>query len=259
MHIFRAFTLIELLVVIAIIAILAAILFPIFAQAKASAKGTACMSNMRQIGLGVQMYVNDSDDRMFYRSNWANSRSGDTTVIGVGDSANHYRWWNLLMPYVKSNSIWTCAGDALPTPSKDTNGVTDIQRSYIAISTAESLNLSSISKPVDTMVVTEKWDKDWTGIRTDSWIEPFNGDFTTDKTDPTRTFTASNRHFQHLNVAFMDGHAKAQTAGSVQTSKDLSGCQLVYDYPFLGVNPPTVSTPSTVPGQPNLCSLFTWQ
>ena len=249
---------IELLVVIAIIAILAAILFPVFAQAKASAKGAACLSNMDQIGLSAQMYVADSDDRMFFRSNWANSRSGDTTVLAAGDSLNHYRWWNLLMPYARSQAIWACAEDDLPTPSKDAGGALTIKRSYIAIATAESLNLSSLPKPVDTMVVTEKWSSDWTGQRTDSWIEPFNGDFTTDKTDPTRTFTASNRHFQHLNASFFDGHAKSVTGGAIQTSKDLSGCSLVYMFPFPGPNPPTVATPSTVAGQPNLCASFVW-
>src|SRR5260221_14553089 len=86
----RAFTLIELLVVIAIIAILAAILFPVFAQAREQARQTVCSSNVRQIGLAVQMYVQDYDETLpiFYAYNtqtpsgeraWA----GDPTHKGV--------------------------------------------------------------------------------------------------------------------------------------------------------------------------------
>jgi prepilin-type N-terminal cleavage/methylation domain-containing protein/prepilin-type processing-associated H-X9-DG protein len=254
----RGFTLIELLVVIAIIAILAAILFPVFAQAKAAAKTTACMSNMKQIGLGMQMYAGDYDDRMFYRSGWANSRSGDTRVIGPGDNKDHYRWWNLLMPYIKSNDIFRCLSDDQPTLSNDYNSKADIARSYIALASAESLVLTVVPDPVDTMVITEKWGSDYTGVRTDSWIEPYNGDFTTDQTDPTRTFTAANRHAGRMNCSFFDGHARSKSAGDVQSSKDLSGCQMIYTFPFLGSNPPTVFSASTVVGQPNLCSGFTW-
>ncbi len=61
----RAFTLIELLVVIAIIAILAAILFPVFAQAKNAAKGAACLSHIRQIGTASSLYLGDHDDHWF--------------------------------------------------------------------------------------------------------------------------------------------------------------------------------------------------
>ena len=67
----QGFTLIELLVVIAIIAILAAILFPVFAQAREKARAIACLSNMKQIGLAVQMYTQDNDERVFFRSRTA--------------------------------------------------------------------------------------------------------------------------------------------------------------------------------------------
>src|SRR5277367_2598244 len=116
----RAFTLIELLVVIAIIAILAAILFPVFAQAKAAAKATACLSNNTQLGLALQMYVNDYDDQMFFRANWAYSRAGYIKLSGA--AYNPERWWNLMMPYVKNKNIFSCPDDALPTASNDVNG-----------------------------------------------------------------------------------------------------------------------------------------
>jgi prepilin-type N-terminal cleavage/methylation domain-containing protein/prepilin-type processing-associated H-X9-DG protein len=254
----NAFTLIELLVVIAIIAILAAILFPVFAQAKAAAKTTVCLSNMNQIGLALQMYASENEDTMFYRSNWPTSRSGDTTVIGAGDSPNHYRWWNLLMPYIKNKDVFKCPSDDLPSPSKDEDGNNTILRSYIAISSAESMNLTSIPNPADTIVITEKWGRDWTGVRTDSWIEPYNGDFSTDSTDSARTFMAANRHAHRMNATFFDGHARSKAGGDIQTSKDLSGCQLIYQFPFRGVNPPTVFSVSAQAGQANVCANFTW-
>jgi len=106
------------------------------------------------------------------------------------------------------------------------------------------------------MVITEKWDQDYTGVRTDSWIEPFNGDFTPDvqpqdAQTPTRMFTAANRHTGTINATFLDGHAKALNSGQVQTSKYLTGCELVYLYPSPGMS---VTGPSSAgPLQPNIC------
>lgn len=86
----QAFTLIELLVVIAIIAILAAILFPVFAQAKDAAKTTSALSNLKQTGLGIIMYTNDSDDS--FPLMW----SDDPTGQGL------WTWQGKVLPYTSS-------------------------------------------------------------------------------------------------------------------------------------------------------------
>jgi prepilin-type N-terminal cleavage/methylation domain-containing protein/prepilin-type processing-associated H-X9-DG protein len=122
------FTLIELLVVIAIIAILAAILFPVFAQAREKARQTACLSNQKQIGAALAMYIQDYDER-------------------IPSSKSLGRWWTLLtaawpppfardqlMPYVKNEAIWYCPSIALDRPlwppSAKTGTYRDNQTTY---------------------------------------------------------------------------------------------------------------------------------
>src|SRR5690242_13752299 len=73
----RGFTLIELLVVIAIIAILAAILFPVFAQARERARMAACLSNLKQIGTGTMMYVQDYDEKYHNAKAWGRMWTGE--------------------------------------------------------------------------------------------------------------------------------------------------------------------------------------
>ncbi len=97
------FTLIELLVVIATIAILAAILFPVFTQAKEAAKKTSSMSNMRQVGLASLMYANDNDD--FFP---LTERGGD-----VGD-AHEYYWGDMIHPYAGNWQILQAPGAGSP-------------------------------------------------------------------------------------------------------------------------------------------------
>ena len=246
-----AFTLIELLVVIAIIAILAAILFPVFAQAREKARAVSCLSNMKQIGTAEQMYVQDYDAKSFYRAS-ATSPSGWRSGAVITDSNQRAlaSWWNLLMPYIKNGQVFTCPSDAGPTLSKDLNLALTIKRSYMALATAESLALAQVDYPTDTMVITEKWDKDYSGVRSDSWIEPFNGDFSPDTHVPERMWTAGNRHQGRVSATFMDGHAKALSPGQILTSKYLSGCYLVYAYPSTSM---TITNPSTAAGQPNIC------
>jgi prepilin-type N-terminal cleavage/methylation domain-containing protein/prepilin-type processing-associated H-X9-DG protein len=128
----RAFTLIELLVVIAIIAILAAILFPVFAQAREQARQTVCISNVRQIGLAVRMYVQDYDETMpiFYAYNTETpdgqpARAGDP--LHKGDEV-------LILPYTKNKDIFKCPDDSgspfLADPVYGCPGLSSYQACY---------------------------------------------------------------------------------------------------------------------------------
>lgn len=103
MHKSRAFTLIELLVVIAIIAILAAILFPVFAQAKAAAKKTASLSNQKQNALASIMYSSDADDQIVPEATW-NNGSGAMVCFG-GTNGCEMPWPLLVYPYTKNADI----------------------------------------------------------------------------------------------------------------------------------------------------------
>jgi prepilin-type N-terminal cleavage/methylation domain-containing protein/prepilin-type processing-associated H-X9-DG protein len=101
----KGFTLIELLVVIAIIAILAAILFPVFAKAREKARQTSCLSNIKQIALGILMYAQDYDERLPLAENWGPQWTPPTPQDLRSDNI----WMHhLIYPYVKNWQIFTC-------------------------------------------------------------------------------------------------------------------------------------------------------
>jgi prepilin-type N-terminal cleavage/methylation domain-containing protein/prepilin-type processing-associated H-X9-DG protein len=123
----KGFTLIELLVVIAIIAILAAILFPVFARARENARRSSCMSNMKQIGLGILQYTQDYDEKM---------------VLIRQDGDCSAPWGELVQPYLKSKQIFDCPSNTTATVVSCSNSAarvfTDYQANGARYSTASS-------------------------------------------------------------------------------------------------------------------------
>jgi prepilin-type N-terminal cleavage/methylation domain-containing protein/prepilin-type processing-associated H-X9-DG protein len=229
----NAFTLIELLVVISIIAILAAILFPVFSQAKEAAKATACLSNMNQIGQSVVIYQQDNDDQIFFRTVSANSVgrtrvSNPTFLSKTINSSLYYEelWYNLLIPYSKSNKIWACSSDGQPTLSADSHGSLSILRSYIVSSAIEDLTASQVANTAQTIVVTEKWSS-----KGDTWVDQMDGDMLPQQTNVMEMNSPANRHSGGMNCAFFDGHAKWTTPGQIWSSADLSGCRVIHFNP----------------------------
>jgi prepilin-type N-terminal cleavage/methylation domain-containing protein/prepilin-type processing-associated H-X9-DG protein len=126
MHRSKGFTLIELLVVIAIIAILAAILFPVFAQARAKARAVTCISNLKQLTLGMVMYSQDYDES-FPQWKWDQSWSGGTPPPGGRVNDGTTLWWNAIYPYVKNSGVYACPDNNYRFKFTDDNGSGQIE------------------------------------------------------------------------------------------------------------------------------------
>jgi len=145
----RAFTLIELLVVIAIIAILAAILFPVFAQAKLAAKATSCLSNLRQLNTSFVMYQGDNDDQF--------------PLSAYGTATSTIIWHDMVDPYVKNKQVWLCACSNLKPV--DTTGaptshfgynvryLTNIQLDFSNLDSQNSVSSTAVQDPANTVAL----------------------------------------------------------------------------------------------------------
>ena len=105
----KGFTLIELLVVIAIIAILAAILFPVFQKVRENARRASCQSNLKQIGLALTQYVQDSDELLPYGRDARNS-----------NSSGQVPWQARIYPFVKSTGVFKCPDSSATAPLNGT-------------------------------------------------------------------------------------------------------------------------------------------
>ncbi len=163
----RAFTLIELLVVIAIIAILAAILFPVFAQAREKARSASCLSNLKQIGMGVMQYTQDHDEYLPYNYayTWGPGCSGPTGEL--------YWWQDLCRPYVKNEQVYSCPSADPHTPydyQRPPGTPNPLIRDYIA-NTSWGFSMGGESF-VHNGIEYGGWGSDVAGPFTNNWCNP---------------------------------------------------------------------------------------
>jgi prepilin-type N-terminal cleavage/methylation domain-containing protein/prepilin-type processing-associated H-X9-DG protein len=222
----KAFTLIELLVVIAIIAILAAILFPVFAQARDKARQAACLSNLKQTGSALAMYVQDYDETIPNACAWGRAWGhGDGATVcppRVASGAPAYIQEHL-NPYIKNEGVWYCPGAGKTKPLSVTNtAVTNMGQngtSYIWNHQTNSVtegpfagrgavnvsgrSIAAIPAPADAPML---------------WDMPYWNRFGTGSGCPARNDRQSP-HAKGLNVVYADSHAKyAPFRGTVSYS-----------------------------------------
>jgi len=140
------FTLIELLVVIAIISVLAAILFPVFAKARASARKTTGMSNLKQIGAALHMYITDYDEHLPNRWPVWNGYNEFYWRVDGGDLPAH------LAPYVRNTEVWYSPEDRLSNRG--------LMSFILDAELAPGWSLSKIGRPAEAIYLTDRTDLD---------------------------------------------------------------------------------------------------
>ena len=165
----NAFTLIELLVVIAIIAILAAILFPVFAQAKSAAKNIKVVSNIKQVGTAQQLYLGDYDD-MYQQAGTMNGNGASWATGACQADVGCPSWDTLLMPYMKNWELFISDFDQAPkslSPYGETKRsfrvAANVIRGWAGVNTwdgqdygFQTISATAVPAPASTIVVTEQ-------------------------------------------------------------------------------------------------------
>ncbi len=215
----KGFTLIELLVVIAIISLLAAILFPVFAQARERARSASCLSNLKQIGIGMMMYVQDYDEKYFARTNYpGNTYAGQTPASTYSwqppvNTADDDKWF--LRPYMKSREVFYCPSyskadnPSIPQPpiGYAYNLIAGYPNSY---ATVPLLSLAIVQEPA---LMVAFVDSTWTRDAYPPSSSLFHVNYCRQLTGASYNVCDTDkrfygRHQDGINVLYMDGHAK---------------------------------------------------
>jgi len=210
----KGFTLIELLVVIAIIAILAAILFPVFARAREKARQTSCLSNVKQIMLGVMMYAQDYDETLPVASHWV---SYDNHV----PSTTYTYWFEALEPYVKNWQVFVCPSQKSDPLAADPGYGWNYQEfgyrsSSGSLTNHYSTTLGEIDKPAETIMMGDCED---TAVRGNPGIYYLYR---------RHALYTPERHNGGGNMGLADGHAKWFSASVLK--KSVSGVAAPWRY-----------------------------
>ena len=185
----RGFTLIELLVVIAIIAILAAILFPVFARAREKARQSSCLSNVKQLMLGVHMYTQDYDEML-------------PGYVGLNMPSTNDQWFEIISPYLKNTQILTCPSVANLNPAYGWN-YRWISYGWVS-SPPSATALGEIEFPAETVILSDS-----------------NQYYVRGPSIATASYWPPARHNEGANFGLADGHAKWYKSAQFNNS---SGC-----------------------------------
>jgi len=226
----KGFTLIELLVVIAIISILASILFPVFARARENARRASCLSNLKQIGLGIIMYTQDYDEHfpraiqsmgVLHGAPYATqNQAGWPGLTYKTNKYNYVSWMDMIFPYVKSVQVFQCPSQPDPSSANIfapsyaySSEVSSYGNDHYGLKNGVGLLMASVQRPSEVAMVVD--DQSTYGYQN----APYGFANTADARDGK--LASLSPHFQGTNIAFIDGHAKwmktSQMTGSYTT------------------------------------------